>query len=125
VEAPLATLLVVARELLEPRRIARETLDEAVSVQFPGLVGILPGFGRMDRNDWGLGFELRDAKAPHWTGTRNSSGTFGHFGRAGGFVWVDPEAGVALACLTDLDFGDWAREAWPRLADAVLADNPG
>ena len=24
-------------------------------------------------------------------------------------------------CLTDLAFGDWAAEAWPRLADAVLA----
>ena len=28
--------------------------------------------------------------------------TFGHFGRSGTFLWVDPEAGIALACLTDL-----------------------
>ena len=46
--------------------------------------------------------------------------TFGHFGGGGGFLWVDPDAGVALACLTDLEFGDWALEAWPRLSDAVL-----
>ena len=48
--------------------------------------------------------------------------TFGHFGRSGTFLWVDPEAGIALACLTDLDFGDWAVDAWPRLADAVLEE---
>ena len=77
-------------------------------MQFPGLVGVLPGFGRQEPNDWGLGFELRDGKSPHWTGTRNSPGTFGHFGRSGTFLWVDPDARVALGCLTDLDFGDWA-----------------
>jgi len=27
---------------------------------------------------------------------------------------------LALACLTDLDFGSWALQAWPRLSDAVL-----
>jgi CubicO group peptidase (beta-lactamase class C family) len=74
----------------------------------------------MDPNDWGLGFELRDAKSPHWTGTRNSPRTFGHFGGSGSFLWVDPEAGVALASLGDLDFGPWALEVWPRLSDAVL-----
>jgi CubicO group peptidase (beta-lactamase class C family) len=121
VEAPLGSLLVVARELLEPRRIAPETLAEAASVQFHDLVGILPGYGRMTPNDWGLGFELRDAKRPHWTGARNSPRTFGHFGQAGAFLWVDPEAGLALCCLSDLAFGDWAKEAWPRLADAVLS----
>ena len=81
--------------------LAPETLDEATAVQFPGLAGVLPGFGRQDPNDWGLGFELRDAKAPHWTGSRNSPRTFGHFGRSGTFLWVDPVAGLALACLTD------------------------
>ena len=93
-------------------------------MQFPGLEGILPGFGRFSPNDWGLGLELRDRKQPHWTGARNSPTTFGHFGRSGGFLWVDPEAGLALACLSDLDFGAWAKEAWPRLADAVSPTRP-
>jgi CubicO group peptidase (beta-lactamase class C family) len=115
-------LLVVVRELLEPARIAGETLEEATTVQFPGLDGVLPGFGRQSPNDWGLGLELRDAKSPHWTGGRNSPRTFGHFGRSGTFVWVDPDARLALACLTDLAFGDWAKDAWPRLADGVLAE---
>jgi CubicO group peptidase (beta-lactamase class C family) len=118
----LRDLLALAEELRAPRRIAAETLADARTVQFPGLVGVLPGFGRQEPNDWGLGFELRDGKAPHWTGSRNSPETFGHFGRSGTFVWVDPAAELAVACLTDEPFGDWAAEAWPRLADAVLAE---
>jgi CubicO group peptidase (beta-lactamase class C family) len=119
---PLDDLVRVGRELLGPTLIADETLAEATEVVFPGLVGVLPGFGRQEPNDWGLGFELRDAKSPHWTGSRNSPRTFGHFGRSGTFLWIDPEARLACACLTDLDFGAWAADAWPRLADDVLAD---
>jgi len=121
----LADLLALGRELLAPTLVAPETLAEATEVAFPGLAGVLPGFGRMDPNDWGLGFELRDEKRPHWTGERNSPRTFGHFGQSGSFLWVDPLAGVACACLSDRDFGDWAKEAWPRLSDAVLAELSG
>jgi len=118
----LEDLAALGRDLLAPSLVAPETLREATAVAFPGLVGVLPGFGRMEPNDWGLGFELRDGKAPHWTGTRNSPATFGHFGRSGTFLWVDPEARLAFACLTDRPFGDWAKEAWPRLSDGVLAE---
>jgi CubicO group peptidase (beta-lactamase class C family) len=121
VELPLTTLLVVARELIEPRRIAAETHAEMVTVQFPGLNGVVPGIGRFDPNDWGLGPELKDGKHPHWTGSLASPSTYGHFGGGGGFLWVDPEAGIALCALTDLEFGNWALEAWPRLADDVSA----
>ena len=115
-------LLAFGRELLAPRLIAPETLAEATEVAFPGLTGVLPGFGRMEPNDWGLGFELRDEKRPHWTGARNSPRTFGHFGQSGSFLWVDPEARLACACLCDTTFGDWAKEAWPRLSDAILVE---
>jgi CubicO group peptidase (beta-lactamase class C family) len=113
-------LLLLARELQAPTLIAPETLTEATSVQFPGLAGVIPEMGRFDPNDWGLGFELRDHKSPHWTGADNSPATFGHFGRSGTFLWVDPEAALALVCLTDRDFGPWAAQAWPALSDAVL-----
>ena len=119
---PLDDLLKLGRELLAPTLVARETLDEAVSVQFPGLAGVLPGFGRMEPNDWGLAFELRDAKSPHWTGTNNSPRTFGHFGASGTFLWVDPDRGVACAVLTDKEFGPWAVDAWPAFNDAVVAE---
>ena len=115
-------LLRLARECLAPTVVAPETLAEATAVQFPGLGGVIPGMGRYDPNDWGLGFELRDRKPGHWSGTLVSERTFGHWGGAGTFAWVDPERGLALGCLTDLDFGDWAKEAWPRLSDAVVAE---
>jgi CubicO group peptidase (beta-lactamase class C family) len=117
---PLDDLLALGRELLAPTLVARETLAEATTVQYPGLTGILPGFGRMEPNDWGLTFELRDRKSPHWTGLRNSDRTFGHFGASGTFLWVDPEVGLACGVLTDRAFGDWAKDAWPALSDAVL-----
>jgi CubicO group peptidase (beta-lactamase class C family) len=119
---PLVDLLSFAQELLLPTAIAEETLAEATTVAFPGLVGVLPGFGRQEPNDWGLGFELRDAKSPHWTGRTNSPRTFGHFGRSGSFLWVDPDAGLACACLGDREFGGWAADAWPALSEAVLAE---
>ena len=114
-------LLALGRELLAPTLVAAETLAEATTVQLPGLVGVLPGLGRMEPNDWGLAFELRDGKSPHWTGSRNSAGTFGHFGASGTFLWVDPEACLSCGVLTDRPFGDWAKEAWPAFSDAVLA----
>jgi len=120
----LLDLIDLAREFMRPTLVAPETFAEATSVQFPGLVGVLPDFGRMDPNDWGLGFELRDAKSPHWTGTRNSPRTYGHFGGSGAFLSVDPEAEIALGVLTDRQFDEWQAEAkrlWPDLSDAVLA----
>src|SRR6266511_4005606 len=106
-------------------RFSRDWSSDVCSsdlVAFSGLAGVLPDFGRFEPNDWGLGFELRDAKEPHWTGGGNSPRTFGHFGGSGTFLWVDPEAGLALACLTGRNFGEWAKETWPRLSDAVLAE---
>jgi CubicO group peptidase (beta-lactamase class C family) len=115
-------LLRLARELQQPTLIAPETLAEATSVQFPGLAGVIPDLGRFDPNDWGLGFELKDEKPGHWSGSKPSPRTFGHFGGSGTFLWVDPEGELALGVLTDLDFGDWAKDAWPRLSDDVYTE---
>jgi CubicO group peptidase (beta-lactamase class C family) len=114
-------LAVFARELMAPRLLAAETLGEAVAVHFPGLPGILPGLGRFDPLDWGLGFERTFGRAGHWAGPAVSRSAFGHFGAAGTFLWVDPEAGLACVCLTDLAFDNWAKQAWPDLSTAVLA----
>jgi CubicO group peptidase (beta-lactamase class C family) len=95
---------------------------EATSVQFPGLDGVLPGFGVQRPNDWGLGFEIRNSKSPHWTGSANSERTYGHFGQSGTFLWVDPDLGLALVALTDREFGDWTHGCWPALSDAVIGE---
>jgi CubicO group peptidase (beta-lactamase class C family) len=118
---PLVDLERLAAELLTPTLVSAGTLGAAATVAFPGLDGVLPGFGRQHPNDWGLGVEVRDHKAPHWMPASASPRTFGHFGRAGGFVWVDPDAGIACCSLSDEPFGPWAAEAWPALGEAVLA----
>jgi CubicO group peptidase (beta-lactamase class C family) len=116
-----ADLARFAAELLRPTLVHPDTLAEATTAQFPDLAGILPGIGPQKPNDWGLGFELRGWKVPHWTGRTNSAATFGHFGASGSFVWVDPAIDRSLLVLTDRNFGPWALDAWPPLADAVVA----
>jgi CubicO group peptidase (beta-lactamase class C family) len=120
--ACLDDVLALGRELLAPALVASETHDEMVSVQFPGLDGVLPEFGRFSPLDWGLGVELKGVKAPHWSGQLTSAEAFGHFGGSGTFVWVDPDAGVACAALSTRGFGDWAKVAWPALSDGVLGE---
>lgn len=118
-------LLAFARELLDPRLLDLSLLAEATAVAFPRLDGVLPGFGRHSPNDWGLGFELKGAKQPHWTGRSLSPRTFGHFGRSGSFLWVDPTRELACVELADRAFGPWAAEVWPAFSDAVVAAASG
>ena len=116
----LRDLLAVGRELLAPTLIPEELWREATSVQFPGLSGILPGYGRQKPNDWGLGFEIRGEKDPHWTGAHSSPQTFGHFGQAGSFLWVDPVRGLTAAFLGEQRFGPDHVRIWPGVTDALL-----
>lgn len=113
-------LAALGLELLTPAQTLPGVVAAASTVAFPGLAGVLPGYGRQERNDWGLGCEIRDHKSPHWTAPENSPETFGHFGQSGSFLWVDPVARLACAGLADEPFGDWAVEAWPPMASLVL-----
>jgi len=115
-------LVRFAADLLRPRTVSAQMHAEATAVQFPGLPGVLPGFGLQRPNDWGLGLEIRDGKSPHWTGNGNSPGTYGHFGQSGTFVWVDPARDLALVVLTDRDFGEWAKPCWTALSGGVLRE---
>jgi CubicO group peptidase (beta-lactamase class C family) len=114
-------LSIFAAELLAPKLLSTQTLDEAFTVQFPGLSGIVPGVGRFDPCDWGLGFERNFSRPGHWAGQAVSPDTGGHFGGSGSFLWADRGRGLACVCLTGRDFGPWALRAWPALCDAVVA----
>jgi CubicO group peptidase (beta-lactamase class C family) len=120
--ASLDDVLAVARELLAPRLVGDETHAEMVRVQFPGLDGVLPDYGRFSPLDWGLGVELKGRKAPHWSGTRTSPETFGHFGGSGTFLWVDPVLDRACVALAEREFDEWALAAWIPFNDALLAE---
>lgn len=103
-----------------PQLLDSSTISAMTTPYLRELPGVLPGYGRQAPNTWGLGPEIRSAKAPHWTGSKNSPRTWGHFGQAGTFVWVDPDAGVAAIVLTNRTFGEWAIPLWPVFSNAVL-----
>lgn len=110
-------------EVASPTLLSGASAHAAISVQYPDLGGMVPGVGRYDECPWGLGFEVRGTKAPHWTAARNSPATYGHLGGAGTVMWTDPAAGLSLIALTDRPFDQWAADAlrlWPDLSDAVL-----
>ena len=113
-------LLSFGAELLTPTLIAPETLAMATTPVFAELRGVLPGFGSADPNSWGLGFEIRSNKNPHWTSIHHDPSTFGHFGGSGSFLWVDPTRRLVGASVSTEVFGDWAVEAWPAVNTSLL-----
>lgn len=120
-----ADLSAFANELLAPTLLAEETVREAFAVQYPDLIGIVPGYGMQKPNPWGLGFEIKGDKSPHWTGDTMPGTTVGHFGMSGTYLWAVPSwddhalAGTAMVALTDRDFGDWAKPLWQETNTAI------
>lgn len=114
-------LATFTREMAAPRLVSVGLAARATAPVLPGLDGVLPGYGRHSPNDFGLGVEVRGDKRPHWTGSANSARTFGHFGQAGSFVWVDPDVGRVAVFLGARPFGSLHRETWPSLSDQILA----
>ena len=110
----------LAAELMRPTLVSAGTLRMARSPVFAELDGVLPGIGRFDPNPFGLAIEVKDDKHPHWSGRKTSPETFGHFGGAGTFLWVDPRIDVAAVALTDRGFDAWAMDAWPEFSDLVV-----
>jgi CubicO group peptidase (beta-lactamase class C family) len=113
-------LLQFVHELRSPTLIAHETYMSAIMPVFPELAGVVPGIGSFDPCPWGLGFEIRGQKNPHWTGARNSSSTFGHFGGIGTFMWIDPVADAACVMIAEHEFDEWGMQYWPSFNDEVL-----
>jgi CubicO group peptidase (beta-lactamase class C family) len=125
VRSNLADTCRFVAEVMRPTLIHASTAADVGRVHYPSLAGIVPGVGRYGQCPWGLGFEVRGDKQPHWTGTTNSPRTFGHFGGSGTMFWIDPDADLALVALADRNFDEWrddALTAWPALSDAVLAE---
>ena len=113
-------LVQFVNELRSPTLIAHETYMEAIMPVFPELAGVVPGLGSYDPCPWGLGFEIRGHKSPHWTSSRNSSSTFGHFGGIGTFMWIDPVADAACVMIAEREFDEWGLQYWPAFNDEVL-----
>ena len=109
------------RRAAGPALVHGDTLAAATTVQFPGLDGVLPGFGVQRPTTGASASSCADAKAPHWTGTANDPADLRPLRRRGTFLWVDPVAGLPASPSPTGAFGPWAVEAWPAFSDAVLA----
>ncbi len=117
-----ADLTKFGQELTAPTLISPETLAEAFQVQFPELIGTVPGYGMQKPCPWGLGFEIKGQKSPHWTGDLMPENTAGHFGQSGTFFWTVPGSGQVGVVLTDRNFGPWAKPLWTAFNDEVWAE---
>ncbi|SJM45838.1 beta-lactamase class C [Corynebacterium glutamicum] len=117
-----ADLTKFSQELTAPTLISPETLAEAFQVQFPELIGTVPGYGMQKPCPWGLGFEIKGQKSPHWTGDLMPENTAGHFGQSGTFFWTVPGSGQVGVVLTDRNFGPWAKPLWTAFNDEVWAE---
>jgi beta-lactamase class C len=74
---------------------------------------------------WGLGWDVKGAKAPHSSGELTSPATFGHTGSSGSMLWVDPVRELTCVMIgTRSAESGWSDGAVPRRAlfsNAVVA----
>ena len=102
--------------------LARETVDEYLAPQLGELPGEVAGVGTWDALAWGLGFDVRGTREPHWTGSALSASASSHFGAAGTLAWLDRELGAGLVVLANRGtYSGWWRGAggWGDISAAV------
>ena len=74
--------------------------------------------------DWGLGFELRDGKDPHWTGSALSPTAATHFGASGTLAVIDPQRDLVAVVLANRGtYSRWMLEpgGWGDICAALVA----
>jgi CubicO group peptidase (beta-lactamase class C family) len=102
--------------------LAPETVEEMLAPQLGPLPGGVGGVGEWPDLCWGLGFDVRGHREPHWSGTTLSSRAASHFGASGTLAWLDPERGIGLVALASRGtYSGWWREPWAALGAAVTA----
>lgn len=119
--ASIEDLLIFGREVLRPTLIPAALRDLALRVSREGLKGVVPGYGSFDDNQWGLGFELKGAKSPHWLSDSFPPETAGHFGGQGSFFFIDRSRDLAAAFLSGVTFSEEHKRIWPPLTDEIVA----
>ncbi|WP_404473808.1 serine hydrolase domain-containing protein [Microbacterium aerolatum] len=119
--ASIDDLMRFGREVLRPALIPVELRDLALMVSRQGLRGVVPGYGSFDDNQWGLGFELKGTKSPHWLSDAMPPETAGHFGGQGSFLFIDRSRDLAAAFLSGVAFGEEHKRIWPPLTEEIVA----
>ncbi|WP_460801000.1 serine hydrolase domain-containing protein [Microbacterium sp. GXF6406] len=122
--ASINDLLIFGREVLRPTLIPASFRNLALSPSHQGLRGIVPGYGAYADCQWGLGFELKAEKSPHWLADTFPPETAGHFGAQGSFLFIDRSRDIAAAFLSGVPFGEDHKRVWPALTQEI-ADRYG
>lgn len=114
-------LLLLGREILDPHLVSSDLAADALSVHFPELAGVVPGYGRHTPCPWGLGCEIKGHKSPHWMGASFPERSVGHFGVSGSFLWVDRDHDATCAFVGAEAFGPWHKNTWSLLNEELHA----
>lgn len=102
--------------------IAPATARLMIANQTAGLCGGIEGFMTWNDCAWGLGFDLRGVKQPHFSGEFSSATTFGHSGVAGTFAWADPARDLVCVMLANRTlYNLWNESRWSRFSTALIA----
>ena len=116
----LRSLEVLATAWLRGDLLSPQTFATMTTPYLAHLDGVVPGFGSFSPCPWGLGPEIKGTKE-HWMGSAWSPRSYGHFGKSGAMVLVDPDAKVALAALSAEPFGPWAVKRWSEWTNEMHA----
>ncbi len=108
------------------RLLAPATVQAMLTNQTAGLRGGIEGFTTWPDCAWGLGFDLRGQKRPHFSGDFSDATTFGHTGVAGTFAWADPTRELVCVMLANqMLYNGWFAPHWARFSNAVVASLDG
>ncbi len=104
--------------------LAPETVEEMLAPQFGELPGEVAGIARWPNCAWGLGFDVRGTREPHWAGDAVTPTASTHFGASGALAWLDRERDLGLVALASRGtYSGWGMQAggWADLSSAVVA----
>jgi CubicO group peptidase (beta-lactamase class C family) len=102
--------------------LAPETVEEMLATQFGELPGGVDQIAEWDACGWGLGFDVRGTRLPHWAGSALDVSSSTHFGASGTLAWLDRTRGLGLVALANRGtYSGWALPRWVALSDATVA----
>ncbi|MCX6021715.1 MAG: serine hydrolase [Chloroflexi bacterium] len=103
--------------------LRRETVAAMTRPQVSGVPGGVGVLFHWDDVTWGIGWDVKGGKAPHWSGTLTSERTISHQGFSGTLVWADPTRDLLCVLFTNRTFADpWNHhgERLTPICDAIV-----
>lgn len=118
--ANLNALSALAQQMRNPTFIDEEMHGQMTSTYLNNLKGTIPGWGNYKDCAFGIGYEIKSTKSPHWMGSLSSDKSFGHFGQTGVFIMHDPVNNISIVALGDREFDKTLKKLWPAYVDNIF-----